>query len=249
MDSPLSPVITDFYMEAFELSALQSALLKSSFYHRYVDDTFLTWPHGLCKLQEVVSFLNGCHESIPFIVEIKHNRHQPFGDVLVYTRKAYCAGGRMCVDRKLIHTNLYLNKRSHNCHPTQKCSIFCTLTYRARAIANQEHLGEEKLLESIFHPNGHHDREMAKVLSKSGKGKLDKDEEMEGINWVVVIPFCDTVSSRIKRLLKRANITMVFCSPIEDRAVDEPCKRLLRVGYARCISHTVFLWPIYNARG
>jgi hypothetical protein len=46
MGLPLYPVIADFYMEGYEKSALESDSLNPCCWFRYVDDTFIIWPHG-----------------------------------------------------------------------------------------------------------------------------------------------------------------------------------------------------------
>jgi hypothetical protein len=46
MGSPLSPVIAKFYMEDFEKTAMEKATQKPACWYRYVDDTFVMWPHG-----------------------------------------------------------------------------------------------------------------------------------------------------------------------------------------------------------
>jgi hypothetical protein len=43
MDSPLSPVIVNFFMEAFEERALAQANYKPLCWFRYVDDVFVIW--------------------------------------------------------------------------------------------------------------------------------------------------------------------------------------------------------------
>lgn len=50
MGSPLSPVVANLFMEAFEHSTLERAPHKPSAFRRYVDDTFIVWPHGREKL-------------------------------------------------------------------------------------------------------------------------------------------------------------------------------------------------------
>jgi hypothetical protein len=50
MGSPLSPVIADFFMEEFERRAIKRATHKPGYWYRYVDDTFVIWPHGQDKL-------------------------------------------------------------------------------------------------------------------------------------------------------------------------------------------------------
>ena len=46
MGSPLSPVIADFFMENFEKKAIEQAAHKPVCRFRYVDDTFVIWPHS-----------------------------------------------------------------------------------------------------------------------------------------------------------------------------------------------------------
>ena len=51
MGSPLSPIIANLFMEDLEVRAMQLAILRPSLWLRYVDDTFVIWPHGEEELQ------------------------------------------------------------------------------------------------------------------------------------------------------------------------------------------------------
>jgi hypothetical protein len=50
---------------------------------RYVDDTFVVWPHGLSRLQDFLSHLNSLRPSIQFTMEIESDSAIAFHDVLV----------------------------------------------------------------------------------------------------------------------------------------------------------------------
>jgi hypothetical protein len=65
----LSPVITNFYMEDFKEMALDRAPHKPLCWFRYVDDTFVFWPHGLDRLRDFLGLLNSVHRSIQFTME------------------------------------------------------------------------------------------------------------------------------------------------------------------------------------
>jgi retron-type reverse transcriptase len=78
MGSPLSPVMANFYTEEFEKTALELAIHKLVCWYRYVDDTFVIWPHGLDKLQEFQNHLNGLHKKIQFTMEIEKDGQLPF---------------------------------------------------------------------------------------------------------------------------------------------------------------------------
>jgi hypothetical protein len=51
MGSPLSPIISNIYMEFFEQVALADAKYKPALWLRYADDTILIPKHGKAELQ------------------------------------------------------------------------------------------------------------------------------------------------------------------------------------------------------
>jgi len=61
MGSPLSLVVANLFMEAFEERALESAVLRPRIWLRYVDDTFVHWPHGEDKVDTFHNHLNAQH--------------------------------------------------------------------------------------------------------------------------------------------------------------------------------------------
>jgi hypothetical protein len=78
MGSLLSPIIAYFYMEDTEKAELESAPLKPRCWFRYVDDTFVIWPHGPDKLKDFLHHLNSIDQSILFITETESKGHLPF---------------------------------------------------------------------------------------------------------------------------------------------------------------------------
>jgi hypothetical protein len=118
MGSSLAPVIANFYMEHSEQPALGSAVKKPGhWYSRYVDDTFVVWPHGKEELRDFLQHRNSMHPNIKFIMEIEHNKSLLFLDVLV-SRKPDRSFGHT-VYRKPMHTDLYLRAKFEH-HPAQK---------------------------------------------------------------------------------------------------------------------------------
>ena len=87
MGSPLSLVVANLYMEAFEERALSSSTLTPKLWLRYVDDTFVVWPHGLSSLEEFHSHLNQQHPSIQFTREDESECKILFLDTMVERRE------------------------------------------------------------------------------------------------------------------------------------------------------------------
>jgi hypothetical protein len=67
--SPLSPVIANFYMEVFKEMVLDRAPHKPLCWFRYMDDTFVIWPHGPDRLKDFLDHLNSFYQSIQFIMD------------------------------------------------------------------------------------------------------------------------------------------------------------------------------------
>jgi hypothetical protein len=89
MGSPLCPVISNFFMDDFEERALKQVTHKPLSWFRYVDGTFVIWPHGPEELEGFLDHLNGLHRNIQFTLEM--DGHLPFLDIDIYRRPAPCA--------------------------------------------------------------------------------------------------------------------------------------------------------------
>ena len=83
MGSPLSPIVTNLFMEDFEEKALNSFPQKSRWWLRIVDDVFSNWTHGEESLGEFQSHLNAQCDSIKFTLEKEEKSSFPFLDVLI----------------------------------------------------------------------------------------------------------------------------------------------------------------------
>ncbi|GJQ68645.1 hypothetical protein Trydic_g17192 [Trypoxylus dichotomus] len=69
MGSPLSPALSNIYMEEYERREMDLFELKPKMWLRYVDDTFVIWPHGEEEINGFLRHLNGLEESIKFPME------------------------------------------------------------------------------------------------------------------------------------------------------------------------------------
>ncbi|XP_071439457.1 uncharacterized protein [Hetaerina americana] len=177
MGSPLSPAIANFYMEDFEERALRTAPLRPKYFFRYVDDTFIVWPHGTEALTEFLGHMNSVHPNIQFTMETEKNKRLPFLDILIERKRDGSLGHQ--VYRKPTHTDLYLNGRSHH-HPAQKRGVISTLVHRATSVSDQEHLEAEiKHLRKTFQQNGYGTREINMALKRAFTNPEGRREEAE----------------------------------------------------------------------
>ena len=162
MGYPLSPVVANLYMEAFEKYAIEYFPLKPKWWKRFVDDTNINWPHGKESLDVFLEHLNSCSEHIKFTMEVEEDNQIPFLDVLITKRNCGALGHQ--VYRKKTHTDRYLHVESHHL-PTQKTGVLNTLVTRAITISDEDHLNQElDHLTKAFLINGYNINQIRKVI-------------------------------------------------------------------------------------
>ena len=105
MGSPISAVIADLYMEAFEEQTLATAPKPPKKWKRYVDETFTVMKQH--NADNFRSHLNQQHPSIRFTMETENNNEITFLDTLV-TREPDAYGKLLTsVYRRPTHTDQY----------------------------------------------------------------------------------------------------------------------------------------------
>ena len=81
MGSPVSAVIANLYMEAFEEQAIESAPYKPKIWKRYVDDTFTILDRG--NVDSFLHHLNSQQPTIRFTMETEKESKIAFLDTSV----------------------------------------------------------------------------------------------------------------------------------------------------------------------
>jgi hypothetical protein len=153
MGSSLLPIVSNIFMEHFEKFALDSAQHKPSVWLRYVDDTFVVWPHGPSRLQDFLNHLNSLRPSIQFTMEIESDSAIAFLDVQDIRRETTLATK---VYRKPTPTGRYLNFSSKH-PPHVKRRLIQSLHSRASTICQerQDLVKEISSLRSDLQLNGY----------------------------------------------------------------------------------------------
>ena len=203
MGSPISPIVANIYMEAFEKSALATSPVSPKIWVRYVDDTF-TVLHRY-DIQPFTNHLNSRDPNIKFTSEVEENGVLPFLDVQV---ELYDDGRlKTTVYRKPTHTDQYLNFKSH--HPLEhKRSVVRTLLNRAENVVTEEEdqRKEKHHVKEALYANGY--TEWSMVIPRRKTPTKDTQEPVEHQRKIMIaLPYVSTVSHQLQRVFKRYGAT------------------------------------------
>ena len=208
MGSPLSPVVANLYMEAFEQQALVNFPCKPRLWVRYVDNVFAVWPHTDYHLSEFHDDLNSQHPSIQFSMEGESDSKLAFLDVLVERKGTTILTS---VFRKKTHTDHYLNFESHH-HPRVKRGIIKCLRSRAEKVCHvSKRLTEFSHLRNVFTANGYPDRLVRSILP--GQPTTTSTRSMtatgEPAPKLLFLPYIAGVTDRIERVCRPFGIRVI----------------------------------------
>ena len=148
MGSPISPIVANIFMGAFENKALETAVHLPRIWKRYVDDTFVLQDQA--HKEEFLQHINTVDPSIKFTVEdAKEDGSIPFLDTIIRPE----ADGTFTIGvyRKPAHTDLYLPWDSNH-NIAAKHSVINTLSHRSLTICSTPELAEQELqhLENVL---------------------------------------------------------------------------------------------------
>ena len=189
MDSPISPIVANLYLEDLEIKAIQSAQNPPSFWRRFVDDTLT-----IIKSSEIDNFpqhLNSIDQNIQFTKEeSRPDGSMPFLDILITPKED--GSLKTTVYRKPTHTDLYLQWDSNHTI-TSKCGVVGTLHHRAKVICSSPELlqQEEKHLHQTLtrckYPEWALKR--ARIISKTRKAKKNKNSARDSSSSLTQKPY------------------------------------------------------------
>ena len=141
MNSPISPIVANLYIEHLEREALWSAPTPSRHWFRYVDDTFVIQQQA--NKQVFLDHINSIDLAIHFTVEgNQDNGAIPFLDTLVTPQADHYLS--ITVYHKLTHSDQYLQWDSNHNLPARH-SINGTLTHSANTVCTTPALLNEEL--------------------------------------------------------------------------------------------------------
>nr|XP_054761189.1 uncharacterized protein LOC129267564 [Lytechinus pictus] len=183
MGSPISAVIANMYMEAFENTANNCPLkLKPKIWKHYVDDTFIIVNKHRSK--DLLDFMNRRETTIRFTAEHETNGSLAFLDTEVHRQTDGTL--KTTVYRKPTHTD------------------------QANRIVTQpsDLSPEQRHLQSALTLNGY----PKAFIKKSRKPKKRIILEEKQFTSTIVLPYVSTIAHQLRRRLEKHNIRTVFKS-------------------------------------
>jgi hypothetical protein len=144
MGSSLLPIVSNIYMEHFERLALDWAQHKPPLWFRYIDDTFVVWPHATEQIQTFLRNLTSLKPAIHFTMEIESDGAIPFLDVLDIRKETTLVTK---VYRKPTNTGRYLSFNSNH-PPHVKRGLIQSFHKRTSTICQEHQISVMKLVVS-----------------------------------------------------------------------------------------------------
>lgn len=173
MGSPLSPLLSNIFMDSLENKIQKLSLSNNLIYwFRYVDDILILWKGTSRQLQQFHLKLNDLDKNIKFTLEIENNKSINFLDLTItrsqnkHIFKIY---------HKPTHTDITINKSST--HPgTHKLAAYRSLIYRLVSIPMKKTDFEIELdrIKTIAINNGFKSHTVDKLLRNNRKDLLLK---------------------------------------------------------------------------
>ena len=206
MGNPLSPLLSNLYMEFFETKLLKNILPINARWFRYVDDILCIWPDNL-DIDSFLNILNSLVPSIKFTLEIERDGSLPFLDVNIHRVNN---NFKFSIYRKPTNVCSYVHFYSSH-HNKVKLSVFSSMFLRALRICSPEYMDEEmakiyRIASDLRYPKTIID----KALYRARKSFRNNEEKVPySSKNLLVLPFNENFNN-ITGLLRNLNVNVAF---------------------------------------
>ena len=206
MGNPLSPVLSNLYMEFFENRFLPNILPNGVFWFRFVDDIFCIWPLEE-NVNEFLFNLNNQVPSIKFTCEEEIDACLPFLDVCIYRN---INGFKFSVYRKPTNISSYIHYYSNHSEEIKKAT-FSSMFLRALRICSPEYMQEEfeniyNIAEKLRYPKYFIDCSLRKAEKSFYTNSTREPFNPQNL---LVLPY-NSLFKNVQSFCKNFNINVVF---------------------------------------
>ena len=166
MGSPISPVLSNIYMEFYEKNHLPNVLPNDILWVRFVDDIFAVLPDSVDP-KVLLNSINQASPSVKFKCEVEQEGKLAFLDTQVI--RSPCNKPIFRVYRKPTHSNAYIH--AYSCHSENvKVGVMITIFLRAYNICDPSYIDEEiRYISEVFKRLGYCDRFINQAHQKARK--------------------------------------------------------------------------------
>ena len=205
MGNPLSPVLSNLYMEFFEKKILSSIIPRNVVWFRYVDDIICVWP-GNEDVNNFFDRLNQLVPSIKFTMEMEKDGCLPFLDVFI-RRKSNVF--KYSVYRKPTNISSYVHFYSGQ-NKKVKTSVFTSMFLRALRICSPEYIDEEIVkIRNTGKKLKYPDSVLDYAFEAAKKTMYQNQKEPYNTKNLLVLPFNNNMKN-IPHLLKNFGVNVAF---------------------------------------
>ena len=206
MGNPLSPLLSNLYMEFFESRILSTILPENVAWFRYIDDIICIWP----DIEDVNSFFNRLNNLVPsikFTMELEDdNCSLPFLDCRIHRGNN---NFKFSIYRKPTNIAAYVHFYSGHSLKIKK-SVFTSMFLRAFRICSPEFFDNEiETIRNIGRKLKYPENLLDDAFRMARKTFYDPKKEPYNTKNMLVLPYNENFKD-IPRLLKNFNVNVAF---------------------------------------
>ena len=217
MGGPASSTIAEIYMQAYERTAIITALHTLKVREQFVNDICSILKHT--HLEDFLHHINNLHQNIKFTMEEESNGELTFLDTLSKRNNGEIS---VLVYRKPTHTVQYLHYSSHH-QISCKESVASSLINRAYSIiTNKDDLHKENArTKQVLKENGYQESIISKIFRRiANNHSLPQSQQLtqatnileKEIRVSINLPYVESTSEKLRCILRSHKIRSTFCT-------------------------------------
>ena len=206
MGNPLSPLLSNIYMEFFESRLIPPIWMSQISWFRYVDDILVVFKKNL-NIDNFLDVINNLVPSIKFTTEIEVNGKIPFLDTLVHRSSNEF---KYSIYRKPTNNLTYVHYFSGHTLNVKR-SVFQSMFLRALRVCSPEFFDEEiAIIKSIGEKLCYPDHFLERCHDFAKKTFYNQESKPKTCyKNILCLPYHENFSHLVA-ILKRIDITVVF---------------------------------------
>ena len=162
MGGPASSTAAEIYMQAYERTAIATALHPPKVWERFVDDIYSILKRT--HLEKCFHHINNLHQNIKFTMEVESNGELAFLDTLLKRNNGEIS---VVVYRKPTHTDQYLHYSSHHQTSCKKSAVSSLFKRVYSIITNKDDLHKENArIKQVVKENGYRQSIINKIFRR-----------------------------------------------------------------------------------